>query len=429
MQISDRRLTVLGMHYRPEVTGNAPYTTSLAETLAGADVAVTAICSHPHYPEWKIRSGYGRWRQHESIGDVNVTRVRHWVPRDPSSASRLVSELTFGLRQAFTRWHRPDAILLVSPAMFASAIAMIRARRTHARRVIWVQDVYSAGVREIGGAGGFVTSVIRCIEAQTFKSADIVVVIHDSFRRILVDELGVPSSKIRTIPNWAHISADGPSDRSAVRARLGWPNDQFIALHAGNQGLKQGLDNLIRAGQIVDNRGLPIRIVLLGSGSQNARLRERALGIKCIDFMESVTDEDFLPTLQAADALLVNEEVGVSEMSVPSKLTSYFSAGRPVVGACAIGGGAAAELAASGAGLRVDPGRPEDLTDLLSAMQLDPTAYESLGESGLRYREQSLGISSAIAAFSDVLFGADWQGDTGHCSDSPCGESCDRPSC
>lgn len=405
MRTRAHRLIILGMHYRPEVTGNAPYTAGLAEALAADDCEVTVACAHPHYPEWKIREGYGAWRSEEDLAGVRVVRLRHWVPRDPKSLARLVSELSFGIRQALTGWRRPDVVLLVSPALFSSAIAMVRARFSRVRRVVWVQDVYSAGAKEIGGANGIVLALIRRIESWTLRSASSVVVIHDTFRRTVIDELRVSPEKVVTIRNWSHVGTASRVDRAAIRVRQGWRDDEFIALHAGNQGQKQGLENLVAAGRIIDELKLPIRLILLGDGNQNARLRALARGVDSVQFMDPVDDDRFLDVLESADALVVNEQVGVAEMSVPSKLTSYFSTGRPVVGACAEGGGAATELAASGGGVRVDPGQPSALVEQLVAIQKNPEEFEVLGTNGLAYRNRLLGLDAAERAFRSALFG------------------------
>src|SRR5690606_38384852 len=119
--------------YAPETTGIAPYTTSLAEGLAARGHRVTVVTAHPHYPEWRIRDGYGAWSAREEQGGASVHRVRHYVPRKPRGVRRLLSELTLGLRFLAAPWHQPDVVLLVSPALFASGAALLRARWSRRR--------------------------------------------------------------------------------------------------------------------------------------------------------------------------------------------------------------------------------------------------------------------------------------------------------
>ena len=73
--------------------------------------------------------------------------------------------------------------------------------------------------------------------------------------------------------------------------------------------------------------------VLLGDGNARRELERRAAGVPTIRFMDPLPDEEFRVALRCADVLLVNERVGVKEMAVPSKLTTYFASGTPVVAA------------------------------------------------------------------------------------------------
>ena len=78
-----------------------------------------------------------------------------------------------------------------------------------------------------------------------------------------------------------------------------------------------------------------------------------------LEILPPVGDVEFPSALGAADVLLVNERPGVARMSVPSKLTSYFRAGKPILAATDATGFTASELAASGAGVCVPADRPD----------------------------------------------------------------------
>ena len=67
--------------------------------------------------------------------------------------------------------------------------------------------------------------------------------------------------------------------------------------------------------------------------------------------------------LASADVLLLSERAGVGTMSLPSKLTAYVTARRPIVAAVAAGGLSAAEVDRSGVALRVEPSNPNALCE------------------------------------------------------------------
>ena len=99
-------------------------------------------------------------------------------------------------------------------------------------------------------------------------------------------------------------------------------------------GVKQGLENVVEAARLADSQlDNRVNFILMGDGNQRSALEIRAKGIRSLQFLDPVPDEQFQSMLADSDVLLVNERPGVEEMSVPSKLTSYFSAGVPVLAA------------------------------------------------------------------------------------------------
>ena len=407
MDSNSIRIAILGLNYSPEPTGNAPYTTSLAEGLKSLGYQVRVITAHPHYPEWAIRSGYGAWTSKESIRGVPVRRLRHWVPSKPVGLKRLLSEISFGVRVLFSRLGRPDVVLLVSPALFASALALVKIRISSPKTSVglWVQDLYSLGITETQQGTDLIAKVMATIEARTLSSADGVVVIHDRFREYATAALGVAPDKIEVIRNWSHLQPHESGDRAAVRARLGWTDNETVVLHAGNQGLKQGLENLVDAARHSLERGLPIRFVLLGSGSQRSHIESLARGVTSVDFLDALPDDQFQDVLRSADVLVVNERPGLAEMAVPSKLTTYFSTGLPVIAVTDEGSITAHEIALSRGGVRVNTASPADLCKAVMEMRENKTFSKQLGENGLTFRREVLGSAAAISKYADWLLG------------------------
>ncbi|WP_224084490.1 glycosyltransferase family 4 protein [Arthrobacter sp. StoSoilB19] len=395
----------MGLNYHPEPSGNAPYTTSLAEGLAAAGHSVHVVTGFPHYPEWSVRAGYGGWSRDEIINGVHIRRLRHYVPRRPTALGRLHMELSFGLRLFFEKWQQPDVVLVVSPALFSCALAILRARvfSRGPAVAIWVQDLYSRGVVETASGGRVMGRFATLLESLILKATDGVAAIHERFKRHMVDTLGVPTEKIRVIRNWTHLPQSPELDGTDIRARLGWREDQIVVLHAGNMGKKQGLENVVDAARVAESDGSNVRFVLMGDGNQRERLQALACGVSTITFEDSLPNEEFQSALAAADVLLVNELPGLKDMAVPSKLTSYFNAGVPVVAATDRGSVTAYEIESSGAGIRVDPGVPRAIVTAVENLAKDPSIRARLAENGLRYRRDRLDEKVAVAHYDDFI--------------------------
>lgn len=114
---------------------------------------------------------------------------------------------------------------------------------------------------------------------------------------------------------------------------------------------------------------------------------------------------DFPDVLAAADVLLVNERASAVDMSLPSKLTSYFSAGVPVLAAVPPDGGTAAEVVRSGGGVLVAPENPAALLVALLALGDSPDERARLGAAGARHAAEHLSAEAALGRLVDVLAG------------------------
>ena len=396
------QITILGLNYAPEPTGNAPYTTALAEHLAALGASVHVVTTFPHYPQWERQAGLEGRRLVASENGVDVLRVAHYVPRPPRGLRRLRSELSFGVRAATAPWHRPDVVVLVSPALFASAKAMVRAVLGRHRRVVWVQDLYYQGMAETGEGSGFAARIAKATERWTLRRSHVVVAIHEAMAERIADDLGVPADKIRTIPNWTHIVPSVLS-RTQARRALGWEQEGFIALHAGNMGLKQGLENVVAAARLADALAEPPRFVLLGDGAERERLGVLGAGVSSLAFVDPLPEEHFPLALAAADVLLVNELPGVREMAVPSKLTSYLATGRPIVAAGEPNGVVARVLSDSGAGTSVSSGDPAALLEAVLAHRANPVASALEAEAGTAHWREHLSADAAFRAWVAAL--------------------------
>ena len=409
---SDERVYLLSLHYPPDSTGIAPYAGALAAGLVAREYQVTAYVAHPFYPEWRVRAGYGQWKSAEIINGVMVHRLQHFVPRPPRGVRRLLSELSFGMRLLPCRISSNSVVVAVSPALFATALVALRIRLTvrRPRLVVWVQDIYTLGLLETKEGGGLSALITKVVERFVLRAADRIVVIHPRFAEYVTESLGIKSERISVIRNWTHLEPLSVISKQEARAALGWPANVVIAVHAGNMGAKQGLENLVEAARLADERLSPIKFVLIGDGGERARLERLAQGIDRIELVDPLDDTDYRCALAAADCLLVNELPGVATMAVPSKLTSYFDAGRPVLAATDPRGITAEEIEHANAGVVVPAGNPRALLEAALRLGDDAERATRYGSAGREHRLRTLDSDAAIAEFARVIkeSGADY---------------------
>ena len=409
--LHERHVLVVGINYAPEPTGVAPYTVAMAEQFAAQAASVTVLTGVPHYPSWTIDGGYRRrlrWREGTLLDDgsgILVRRLRHYVPRSQSALTRATYEATFLVNAWATKVNpRPSLIVAVTPSLGGAVAGARLAQRHGSRLLVVVQDLMAKAACQSGiSGGGRVSTATATLEAYALRRADRVAVVSDAFRGQL-REYGIADDKIVDLPNWTHISPT-PLTRRAAREALGWPTAPFTVVHTGNIGLKQDLGNLVEAARLcADDANL--RFVIVGAGSQRATVEGQARGIANLEFVDPLDKARYPLSLGAADVLVVNERPGVGDMSLPSKLTSYLSSGRPIIAAIADGGATAAELCrAGGAALIAPSGDPAALAAGVRRLRDDAALRSGLAAAGRRYAETVLSRTAAMARLDDVVAG------------------------
>lgn len=395
---------MVSLNYAPEPTGIAPYSTKLATRLAAEGHEVKVLTGIPHYPEWKNCTGARYLRKIENIDGVSVLRLRHYIPRGGIGVKRLLLEFTFATQILTAPWGKHDLILSLSPSLLASAAVILRAKISRASSpiVVWTQDLYSKGATELEGTSWLLANGASLLEGLVLRHADRTVVIHPRFARFIRDFLKVPTAHICELRNWSHLETHLSDDVILSKKRYGWEGNTLV-LHVGNMGQKQGLSSVIAAARLAQEQGLAIRFVLVGDGSQRQRLEREADGCPNVEIISPLPQGEFQTVLQCADILLVSELAGVKEMALPSKLTTYFSVGKPVIAAVEAEGITAEEVYAAEAGTVVAPGDPQALLVSVCDLSADPLTAAEYGANGRRYAEKILSAEAVWSGWNSLI--------------------------
>jgi putative colanic acid biosynthesis glycosyltransferase WcaI len=396
-----RSLLVFGINYTPEPTGIAVVTTWLTESLALRGWDVTMITGMPHYPAWRR----GRAPRRTRNGTVNVRRHLHYVPARQSALRRAGYEVTWlaTAAQSLLPRRSPDLVLGIVPSLGGGVLARLASSRYGVPYALLVQDVMGRAAEQSGVPGSRgVARLVEKIETSVAREAERIGVVADGFTDYF-REAGVSLERIHRVRNPARLGTP-TKPRQAVREELGWKSDDFVVLHSGSMGYKQGLESVLEAAAVArDDRG--IRFVLQGDGNQKAALQALAAAreLRNVSFLPLASVEELPNVLRAADALLLSQRQSVRNMSLPSKLTSYFLAGVPTVAAVAPDDEAAREIERAGAGVVLEPENPDRLVETLIELRSDPQRAEELGASARAFAEQHLSEASAIGGFELML--------------------------
>ncbi len=386
------RVIVWGINYAPEFTGIAPHSVALCEFLLRQGHDVEMVSSFPYYPTWQKRpEDRGRIYRTDVVNGVSVHRCWHFVPARVSALKRIVHEGSFvftsTLRALFLR--SPDVFVVVSPPLPLGVAAWFVSKLKRAPFVFHVQDMQPDAAVGLGMLKqNWFTRALYGLEAFAYRHAARVSGITRGMLATFRSK-GVAESKLIYFPNAIDLKSAGPApERGEFRKRHGFSADEFLAVYAGNLGVKQGLDVLLETALLLRERR--IRFLLCGDGAQREALAARAREMKLPNFsmLPLQAGRDYRALLIDADVCFITQQAGAGNSFFPSKLLGLLADSKPVVTVAAPECELARSLEEGNFGANVPPGQPRELASVLDALAKDPTRLAEYGVAGRRYVEQ-----------------------------------------
>ena len=343
------RLTIVSENYWPEVAATAQLLTELAEGLS-SDFDVEVLTTQPRY-----HGVYTRRPARETRNGVAIRRL--WATRFPKSSrlGRLVNWITLLLSISLAvtgSWHRRTYLFLTNPPTTPWAAVLARVMRQ--RAFILVHDLYPDLAEVVGAVprGSVVARAFDAVNKFSFRRAEAVIVLGRDMERRLKDKLG-RDARIQIIPNWANSDIISPRMKaSSGFARRHGLADRFVFLYAGNLGLFQDLETLVRALHSLDGVAENACLVFVGDGAKRKALELTAAESDRVLVFDYVPREELGDLYAAADVGLISLEPGAEQTNVPSKTYSIMAAGLPFL-AVAEGSSDLKALADGGCGVVV----------------------------------------------------------------------------
>ena len=386
------RVIVWGINYAPEFTGIAPHSVALCEFLEREGHHVEMVTSFAYYPTWQKRpEDRGRLYRTDVINGVPVHRCWHFVPARVSALKRIVHEGSFvftsTLRALFLK--RPDVFVVISPPLLLGSAAWLVGKLKCAPYVLHVQDMQPDAAVGLGMLkAGRLIRALYALEAFAYRHAARVSGITQGMLRAFRSK-AVPESKLVYFPNAIELKNDEPVPvRGEFRKRHGFRLDEFLAIYAGNLGVKQGLEILLETAALL--RDKPIRFLICGDGAQREALARRAAEMQLPNFsmLPLQAGRDYRALLVDADVCFITQQAGAGNSFFPSKLLGLLAESKAVVTVAAPECELALSLGEGNFGVNVAPGRPQELATVLASLANDPQRLATYGVNGRHYVEQ-----------------------------------------
>lgn len=388
------KILLITQYFKPVKGAAAKRTGKMAHFLSDAGHEVTVLTGFPSYPTGKLDQKY-HWKLwiHEKDKAINITRVYEYPTSAQSSTlKRLLNMISF-VKSAcwYALFHRRfDAVIVSSPS-FLSGIAGLWASSKTTKFYFDIRDLWPDSAVQLGllKKDSFITNKLEKLEQNFYKRATKIFATTQTIKDHLVSE-NIPSEKIEVLLN--SVDTDVFKPLPANFSLLGYQAGDFICGYIGNHSRVYDLKTVIKAAEILKNQQ-KIKFLFVGEGENKAELKQLAKNLPNVRFENEKKLDDLAPVINCLSVGLAPiANIGVSQESMPSKISEYFSCGKPVV--ASISGEMKKIILAADAGEIYAPGDVEALKNLILQLYNDTKTTQKKGQNAR---------TLALKVFSDEL--------------------------
>lgn len=387
------RLAIIADTFPPLRTSGAIQLRDLSRDFVVQGNAVTMIVASPD-----IAAPY----ELEDYGNVEVLRLKAPRTKNISYVRRVINEFVtpFVMQRNFQRSPLAnaqfDGLVWYSPTIFLGPFVKTLKHKNNCRTYLIIRDIFPQWAADMGLMGrGIAYQLLNRVARFQYSVADVIGVQTPGNLPFLQSaEAGGHFASLEVLHNWLGVPASNPCSIDITRTSL---CGRRIFVYAGNMGVAQGMDKLLRLASILRGRA-DIGFLFVGRGSDvdriSAWVEKEGLGNVIV---HDEIDPDEIPALyDQCDVGLVSLDHRHTTHNIPGKFLSYMQSGLPVLASVNCGNDLVTLIAQHGVGrVSVDP-TGEDLADLALAL-LDSLAEDHALAERCRVLSDSL-FSAASAA-------------------------------
>lgn len=364
--------------------------------LSARGHAVSVLTGMPNYPGGTLFDGYRWWRRwREKSHGVVIHRTPIFLRRRARGWQLALNYFSFAISGSllgpwYFRRRSFDVIFVYVPSPFTVGIpAIVMRRLKKAPMLFWVQDLWPESLAAAGAVQSrMVLNLVGKMVRMIYRRCDRVLVQSEAFVEPAV-AAGAERSHTHYYPNWAEAFYR-PLPPTSLKVGGRQVPAGFRVMFAGNLGEAQSLETIIGAAALLKTEK-QIHWVILGDGRRRTWMEREVMRLNIgsnFHFLGIHAGERMPSFFAAADAMLVTLKADpVFAQTIPSKVQSYMSCGRPIV--AALNGEGARVIADAEAGLVAGADNIAGLADAVVALYKMPLQErEQLGRNGRAYYEQ-----------------------------------------
>ena len=301
---------------------------------------------------------------------------------------------------------RYDVIFTGSGPPTQGFILGLASRIRHKPLVYNLQDIFPDSLVTTGltSEGSLLWLIGRRIEDSSYRSAARIITVSERMRANVIGK-GAEIAKLSVVMNWEDLESvnEVPKAENRLYGELGIDSARFTVLYAGNLGASQDLMSLIELAE--DARDLNVQFVIVGSGSEEVRLKAAAKmrDLDNVHFRPLQPLERVSEVYSMADVAYVSCAKGVGSAGFPSKCWSIFATSRPVLASFDVESDLGDAIRDFGLGYVSEPADRSGRYENLLALMSDTPARRAMGRAARCYVEKNGEKIKSVERYLDII--------------------------
>lgn len=323
VQKLERRLRLLLVVdvFTPTRTSAAVQMHDLAAALSQMGHTCTVVT-----PDHRINDSFVLEQSH----GFSVLRVRSTALKQIGLIRRALREVWLstrmwkGFRNSPLLQERFDGVVFYSPTIFLGRFISKLKKLYRCPAYLILRDVFPDWTADLGEMRkGPHYWFFKAVAKYQYHVADAIGIESEGNRKYFQD-----SQKVELLDNWIAVESDD-ADYALPRELVA----KTILVYAGNMGVAQDMDNLLRLARRLGDRS-DVRLLLVGSGTERSRLERevRSAALSNVVFLPEVAPAELRTLLRQCQIGVLSLDKRLKTHNVPGKLLSYLEAGLPVLG-------------------------------------------------------------------------------------------------
>lgn len=378
-----KRILIVTQYYYPE----SFRINDLGKDLVDRGYHVDALVGIPNYPEGQYFKGYGIFsKRKECINGVTVYRCFQF-PRGKKASNFRLSLNYLSYMVCASLWilfffsfrKKYDAVIAFEPSPITLIVpACLYGKIRNTKVLSWIQDIWPDSItdRTSGKLKELLYPPLNSITEFVYRNSAKILISSKGMKNLVCRNADY-SDKIEYVPNWCDDFLNiKPSDKQIPDIPQG-----FIIMMAGNLVDSLDPESLCNCAELL--KDIPeIHFAFVGGGSYKDQMEQmfKDRGMHNAHFYGRHPFE-MMPLFYAkADAMLLSlmpQETKHLDVTVPSRLQSYMSAGKPIY--AMIGSGAREVIVSADCGFAVDAGDYKGLADIIRKTYLNKNLLKEKG--------------------------------------------------